>query len=70
MSTDFNESLGAAAGKIWAFLSENGPASATRLADTTGLDKNDVQRAIGWLAREGKLSVERKGRNEIFGLAE
>lgn len=70
MSLELNETIGAAAGKIWEFLSENSQASATKLAEGTGLDKNEVQRAIGWLAREGKLSVERKGKNEFFSLAE
>ncbi|MGZ8218294.1 winged helix-turn-helix domain-containing protein [Methylomagnum sp.] len=60
--------MGAAAGKIWEFLSGNGPASASRLAEGAGLDKHDVQRGLGWLAREGKLSVERKGKNEFFSL--
>lgn len=68
MSEELNETVGAAAGKIWTFLSENGSASASKLAESTGLDKNDVQRAIGWLSREGKLNVERKGKNEFFSL--
>jgi predicted ArsR family transcriptional regulator len=69
MSDDFHESIGAAAGKVWTFLSESGPASATKLADSIGLERADVQRAIGWLAREGKVSVERKGKNEFFSLS-
>lgn len=68
MSEDFNETIGDAAGKVWSYLSENGQASATKLAEGIGLDRNDVQRAIGWLAREGKVSVERKGKNEFFSL--
>lgn len=70
MSIEFNETVGVSAGKIWASLNESGQASATKLAEATGLDRNDVQRAIGWLAREGKISVERKGKNEFFALSE
>lgn len=70
MSEDFNETLGEAAGKIWEFLSGNSASSATKLAESTGLDRNEVQRAIGWLAREGKINMERKGKNEFFSLAE
>ncbi|MDD1649156.1 MAG: winged helix-turn-helix domain-containing protein [Methylococcaceae bacterium] len=70
MSVEFNENVGVAAGTVWASLSESGQASATKLAEATGLDRNDVQRAIGWLAREGKISVERKGKNEFFTLSE
>ena len=71
MSAEFTESLGSAAGKVWSCLSEAGEAlSATKLAEGTGLDKNAVQRAIGWLAREGKINVEIRGKNEFFSLAE
>lgn len=65
---DLNADIGAAAGKVWSFLNESGPASATKIAEGAELDKNAVQRALGWLAREGKLSLERKGKNELFSL--
>ena len=68
MSTDFNGALGISAGKVWKALVEAGKASATRLSEATALDRNEVQRAIGWLAREGKIRVERKGKNEFFSL--
>jgi predicted ArsR family transcriptional regulator len=68
--SELNETVGSAAGKIWAYLSENGQSSATKIAEGAELDKNDVQRGLGWLAREGKLAVERKGKNEFFSLAE
>ena len=68
MSTDFNQALGNSAGKVWQALKESGQASATRLSEATALDRNEVQRAIGWLAREGKIRVERKGKNEFFSL--
>jgi hypothetical protein len=32
------------------------------------LGKNDVQRAIGWLAKENKLVIELKGRVEMLSL--
>jgi len=70
METEFNEGLGVSAGKVWKALTEAGQASATKLSDTTGLDRNEIQRAIGWLAREGKISVERKGKNEFFSLVD
>lgn len=70
METEFNEGLGVSAGKVWKALTEAGQASATKLSDTTGLDRNEIQRAIGWLAREGKIRVERKGKNEFFSLAD
>ncbi|MDP3838328.1 MAG: winged helix-turn-helix domain-containing protein, partial [Methylococcales bacterium] len=34
----------------------------------TEINKNDVQRAIGWLAKEDKLIIETKGRVETISL--
>ncbi|WP_438970958.1 winged helix-turn-helix domain-containing protein [Methylophaga sp.] len=62
------ESIGAAAGRVWQYLEQNGPASATKISKDTGLDTKLLQRAIGWLSKEEKLSFETKGRNEFIGL--
>ncbi len=60
--------IGEAAGKVWQFLDDNGPASVTKIATETGVNKNDLQRAIGWLAKEDKLVFELKGRTETLSL--
>ncbi|MGY6275930.1 winged helix-turn-helix domain-containing protein [Methylomonas sp. MgM2] len=60
--------IGEAAGKIWHYLDENGDASVTKLANETGLGKNEVQRALGWLLKEDKLNVESSGRTETISL--
>lgn len=60
--------IGEAAGKVWKFLDDNGPASVTKIATETGVNKNDLQRAIGWLAKEDKLVFELKGRTETLSL--
>ncbi|MBF6648599.1 MULTISPECIES: winged helix-turn-helix domain-containing protein [unclassified Methylobacter] len=60
--------IGEAAGKIWRYLEENGPASVSKVTSETGISKNDIQRAIGWLAKEDKLSIEMKGRAETLSL--
>jgi Winged helix-turn-helix domain (DUF2582) len=60
--------IGAGAGKIWHYLDKNGPTSVSKVATETGLGKNEVQRAIGWLAKEDKLVVEMKGRVETLSL--
>lgn len=60
--------IGTGAGKIWQYLSKNGAASVTKVATDTGLGKNEVQRAIGWLAKEDKLVIEMKGRVETLSL--
>jgi predicted RNA-binding protein (virulence factor B family) len=63
-----NSEIGAAAGKIWNYLDKNGPSSVTKITAATGIGKNDVQRAIGWLAKEDKLAIELKGRVETLSL--
>lgn len=60
--------IGLAAGKIWEYLAQHGSASATKIARETALDSKVLQRAIGWLAKEEKLSFETKGRNELISL--
>ncbi len=62
------EAIGEAAGKIWHFLDQNGEASVNKVTTETGLSKNDVQRGIGWLAKEGKLNVQVNGRVETLSL--
>jgi hypothetical protein len=65
---DMRDEIGDAAGKIWHFLSENGEASVTKITTETGLGKNEVQRAIGWLLKEDKLNIETVGRAETLSL--
>jgi len=61
-------SIGTAAGVVWKYLDENGASSVTKITKDTVLDAKSVQRAIGWLASEGKLNVEEKGRTESISL--
>jgi len=60
--------IGTAAGKIWEYLNENGEASVNKIIKETGLNRNEVQRAIGWLAKEDKLNFETQGRTELLSL--
>jgi len=62
------DSIGSAAGAIWQYLEQNGATSATKISKETGLDSKVLQRAIGWLSKEDKLSFEIKGRNELIAL--
>lgn len=66
MSTE-NE-IGSAAGKVWQYLEKNGASSVAKVTTETELGKNDIQRAIGWLAKEDKLIIELKGRTETLSL--
>ena len=57
-----------AAGKVWQYLDKNGSASVTKITNETEISKSDVQRAIGWLLKEDKLSIEMVGRTETMSL--
>jgi len=58
------------AGKIWEYLNRNGKVSAAGLAKGTGLKAKQVDRALGWLAREGKIRIEKSGNKEVVALQE
>ena len=62
--------IGEAAGKIWEALHSNGSMSNSRIARHTRLSGRLTDRAIGWLAREGKIVRERKKRSEMIRLKE
>lgn len=69
VETTRGEEIGLAAGQVWHCLDRVGEASPSKLEAETGLSSKEVQRAIGWLAREGKLIIVRDGRTEVFKLA-
>jgi len=63
-----SDSIGTAAGQVWEYLNTNGPTSVSKVTKETGLSRNDVQRAIGWLAKENNLNCEMEGRTELLSL--
>ncbi len=63
-----SETIGDAAGKIWEYLEKNGATSVSKVTKETELNRTDAQRAIGWLAKEGKLNFEMEGRTELLSL--
>ena len=63
-----SNSIGDSAGKIWEYLDKNGAASVSKVAKEAGLNKNEIQRAIGWLAKEDKLDFTMEGRTELLSL--
>jgi predicted RNA-binding protein (virulence factor B family) len=60
--------IGEAAGKVWAFLEQNGASSPSKIERETDISKTDLQRAIGWLAKEDKIVIELNGRMETLSL--
>jgi hypothetical protein len=65
------ESLfGANAGIVWKKLNLNGPSNLSSLVKSTSLSREEIFGALGWLGREDKLMMERKGRAMVFSLRE
>jgi hypothetical protein len=54
--------IGEAAGKVWAYLDAHGQTTVAKLKTGTKLPDDLLNQAIGWLAREGKIVAQRKGR--------
>jgi hypothetical protein len=52
---------GEIAGKVWSTLNEKGPLKEKELKEISQLDNIDFHIAIGWLARENKISKDNEG---------
>ncbi len=62
--------FGINAGKVWSALSKLGMATPLMIRNETKLSSDEVYGALGWLAREGKVSQIRDGRLTKFRLVE
>ena len=60
--------IGETAGEVWAILDERGPQSLAKLVKAVGKPRDIVMQAIGWLAREEKISVDENGRGRVVSL--
>lgn len=50
--------IGIAAGDIWHYLDENGSATLDQLTRGIGKNRELVLMSLGWLAREGHITLE------------
>jgi len=68
---NLNEKFGRNAGKVWVALSTKGPLNETSLIRNTNLSENELYAAVGWLARENKISKDgslyRLGQTNLTG---
>ncbi len=62
--------IGETAGKVWMFLKQKGESNLNQLKKGVKADPNLILEAIGWLAREDKLRIEKKGRFVTYALKE
>jgi hypothetical protein len=60
--------VGTTAGILWTYLDKNGPTTVAKLIRETQIDEKTVQRGIGWLAQEDKITIELINRAETISL--
>ena len=61
--------IGVTAGKVYQFLSSDAPASISEIKKGVEGSKSQViDMAVGWLAREGKLNFEVRGKQLVISL--
>ncbi|HLC26453.1 MAG TPA: winged helix-turn-helix domain-containing protein [bacterium] len=54
--------IGESAGVVWKALNINGETTLSKLQAKTRLSRDLLHQAIGWLAREGKLEMQKEKR--------
>ena len=64
------EQVGLAAGSIWHYLADNGATSVAKLVKELSEEEKIIQRSIGWLAQEGKITLDVVNRVETLALKE
>lgn len=62
------DKIGEVAGKVWDQLQEKGEQSTSAVANALDEPQTKVNMAIGWLAKEGKLSFDTEGRGNLLSL--
>ena len=60
--------FGIKAGIVWGALNENGSSTIGDIVQATSLRREEVYGALGWLGRESKITVKRRGRAMVFSL--
>ena len=60
--------IGEVAGLVWHTLSSEDAMSPARLSRTVKAPRDVVMQAVGWLAREGKVSIEEKPRGRFISV--
>lgn len=62
------DDIGITAGEIWHYLEKHEEASVGKLTNELKQTERMVLLGIGWLAREGKLNIEKRQRTTYFML--
>lgn len=60
--------IGENSGKIWEALNTEGALSLKTLEEKTGVKKDELLLAVGWLMKEEKVAGKKEGRTEVLYL--
>lgn len=60
--------IGETAGHLWNLLDLEGPLKMTQLVKQADAPRDVVMQALGWLAREEKISIDEESRARIVSL--
>lgn len=63
-----NAEIGEHAGRVWKHLNGRGETTMTSLVKDTKLNQRQADRAVGWLAREGKVQLRKAANKELISL--
>jgi hypothetical protein len=64
-----SELIGLTAGSIWHYLDKNGATTVAKLIQALPEDEKIIQRSIGWLAKENKITLSVVNSAETIALA-
>jgi hypothetical protein len=60
--------IGETAGEIWHVLDARGSMTIPKLIKEMDTPRDTIMQALGWLAREDKISIEEDGRTRVVSL--
>lgn len=58
---ELQDQIGMSAGQIYEFLNNNGETTFSKMKKELDLKGNFADLGLGWLAREGKVEISKKG---------
>ena len=61
MQKELQEQIGVSAGQIYDYLNNNGETSFSKMKKQLDLAGNFADLGLGWLAREDKVTISKKG---------
>ena len=59
--TELMDQIGTSAGQIYEYLNSNGESSFAKMKKELDLKSNFADLGLGWLAREDKVAISKKG---------